>query len=107
MEADMLQRRDFLSGLGRAGIAAAATAISSASWAQRPTHPIARPGAALLQGRFNPGVSSGAVPGIYVVVAVDPKAETLHLRDEGGRTGVVRVKEDLFDIATLKPGDEV
>lgn len=110
----MLQRRTFASGLARAGIAAAAIGSAFSAWAQRPTHPIARPprpqpGQPLIPGRFNPegGVASGALPGVYVVVGVDTKAETLKLRDEGGRTDVVRVNEGVFDLESLKPGDEV
>lgn len=102
-ETDMLQRRTFVTGLGLAGIAACA-------WAQRPAHPIARPPRPGRQvpGRFNTGgVASGALPGLYVVVGVDAKAPGLQLRDDSGRTGLVYVNEDLFDLETLKAGDEV
>jgi len=47
------------------------------------------------------------MPGVFVVVAVDAQAETLRLRDEGGRTGIVHVNADMFDLESLKPGDEV
>ena len=62
-----------------------------------------------MPGRFNPsgGVASGPLPGVYVVVAVDTRAETLQLRDESGRTGIVHVNADMFDLESLKPGDEV
>ena len=62
-----------------------------------------------MPGRFNPGggVASGPLPGVYVVVGVDTKAATLQLRDEGGRIALVHVNEDMFDLASLKPGDEV
>jgi len=101
----MLKRRTFTSGL------AAGALCATSALAQRPTNPIARPirprlDRPLVAGRFDP-VAGGALPGVYVVVAVDARAETLTLRDEGGRTGVVHVNDDLFDIDTLKPGDEV
>ena len=62
-----------------------------------------------MPGRFNPGagVASGPLPGVYSVDAVDTKADTLRLRDDGGRVGVLHVNGDLFDLETLKPGDEV
>ena len=52
-------------------------------------------------------MASGALPGVYVVVGVDARADTLQLRDEGGRTAVVHVKDHVLDLASLKPGDEV
>jgi hypothetical protein len=105
----MLQRRTFVSGLG-----AAALWVGSCARAQRPAQPIARPpgmrpGGPLGPGRFDSqgGVASGALPGVYVVVSVDARAETLQLRDEGGRTGVVHVNDRVLDLASLKAGDEV
>jgi len=107
----MLQRRTFLSELGRAAVVLAAASTVPAAWAQRPTHPIARPprpAGPLLPGRFAAdGVASGTVPGVYVVVDVDAKADTLRLRDQGGRTGLVHVNADMFELESLKPGDEV
>ena len=110
----MQQRRKFVSGLGRAGLAAAAIWFIPHARAQRPAQPIARPpgqrpGGPLAPGRFEAqgGVASGAIPGVYVVVAVDPKAETLQLRDGGGRTSVVHVNDHVLDLESLKPGDEV
>jgi hypothetical protein len=100
----VLQRRIFVFVIG---------VLGSSAWAQRPSQPIARPpqqrlGGALVRGRFDTaGVASGALPGVYVVIAVDAKAETLQLRDEAGRTGLLHVNEDLFDLDTVKPGDEV
>ena len=110
----MLQRRTFVSGLARAGIGAAAVWIVSSARAQHPVQPIARPpglrpGGPLGPGRFDSkgGVASGALPGVYVVVGVDARADTLQLRDEGGRTGVVHVNDHVLDLESLKPGDEV
>ena len=89
-------------------------ALTASTWAQRPARPIARPPGQrpdrpLMPGRFHPsdGVASGPMPGLFVVVAVDTQGETLQLRDEGGRTGTVHVNADMFDLESLKPGDEV
>ena len=110
----MLQRRTLLSGLCSAGISVTGIGIAFNAWAQRPAHPIARPppqrpDRPLVPGRFNPsdGVASGPLPGVFRVVAVDTQAETLQLRDEGGRIGIVHVNADMFDLESLKPGDEV
>ena len=105
----MLQRRTIL----LLAIAPAVAGTLPAARAQRPSQPIARPpgqraAGALVAGRFHPGgVASGALPGIYVVVAVDTGADTLQLRDADGRTGAVSVSSTVFDLATLQPGDEV
>ncbi|MCG2594432.1 hypothetical protein LZ009_16770 [Ramlibacter sp. XY19] len=97
----MLQRRIFLSTLAMLGTVGA--------WAQRPAHPIARPIRPLAPGRFDwrDGVAGGAMPGIYTVVSVDSGDETLQLRDQEGRTGLVHVDGDIFDFDEVKAGDEV
>ncbi|MEZ0307962.1 MAG: hypothetical protein ACAH21_08545 [Ramlibacter sp.] len=108
----MLQRRTFISGLSRAGIAAAFWFVAGAR-AQVPTRPIARPPGmrpgGLVPGRFGAdgGVASGALPGVYVVVSVDVKSDLVRLRDEGGRIDVVHVNDRMLDLESLKPGDEV
>jgi len=106
----MLQRRSFVFGVVSTGLAAVATGAR----AQRPAQPIARPpgqraAGALVKGRFDAGegIATGAAPGVYVVVSVDTQADTLQLRDETGRTGLVHVNGDTIDLASLKPGDEV
>ena len=106
----MMQRRNFLSGLGRAGVAGA-MASTFGAWAQRPAHPIARPprpGGPVLPGRFAPegGVAGGTAPGMYVVVSVDSMGGMLRLSD-GSRTADVKVDENMIDLDTLKPGDQV
>jgi hypothetical protein len=60
-------------------------------------------------GRFDPGGGGapGPVPGVYITVAIDTRAETLQLRDESGRTRIAHVNPKLFDLESLKPGDEV
>jgi hypothetical protein len=110
----MLQRRSFVSG-GLTAVAAAALAtLAPHARAQRPVQPIARPpgqrlAGALVAGRFDASgaTDTGASPGVYVVVAVDTRADLLQLRDEDGRTGSVHVNEHTFDLDSLKPGDEV
>jgi hypothetical protein len=102
----MLQRRRFVA----TGIAAVVAGVAPVVRAQRATQPIARPpGQRLVAGRFDPdgGIATGAYPGIYVVVSVDTMANTLQLRDEGGRTGLVHVNDDIFDLEAIKAGDEV
>lgn len=106
----MQQRRTFLSGLVHACLVGAFIGRVPGAYAQRATQPIARPrpNRPLLPGRFSTGgVASGTLPGLYVVTGVDTKAGTLQLRDQGGSTGTVQVNEDLFDLDSLKPGDEV
>ena len=110
----MLQRRNFLSGLGTAALAAVVLGIVPGARAQRPSNPIARPpgqrlAGALVAGRFDAsgGVAKGASPGVYAVVAVDTQAEALQLRDGDGRTALVYVNGDSFDLDSVKPGDEV
>jgi hypothetical protein len=110
----MQRRRLFLSELIRLGSAAAAFGtLATAAWAQRPAQPIARPpqgpNRPLLPGRFNAdsGVASGADPGVFTVVDVDLDDHTLRLRDESSRVGLVHVKPELFDLASLRPGDQV
>lgn len=103
-----MQRRSLLSVLaclcvGATGLAAPARH----AWAQRVTNPIARPGRALVAGRFHRGVAAGAMPGLFTVVAVDARTDTIQLKDEEGRSGTVHVKPDLFDIETLQAGDSV
>ena len=87
-------------------------ALAVDTWAQRPSNPIVRPppNRPWLPGRFGAdsgGVGSGQLPGIFTVVAVHANAHNVQLRDEGGRTDLVHVKPHLFDLASLRPGDQV
>ena len=108
-----MDRRTFQSWLLDAALGAVVIGPASSAWAQRPAQPIARPPGQrpgrLTPGRFDAGdgVASGALPGVFVVVAVDAQDETLQLRDGAGRTGLVHVNADMFDLESLKPGDEV
>lgn len=112
----MQRRRLFLSELCRVGFAAiGSAALTGDAWAQRPTQPIARPpgqppNRPWLPGRFGAdsgGVASGQLPGVFTVVAVHASAHNIRLRDEGGRTAEVHVKPHLFDLSSLRPGDQV
>jgi hypothetical protein len=111
----MLQRRVLLAQLGSLGASELGVcALAASAWAQRPAQPIARPprpNRPLVPGRLGArdsgGVAAGPLPGVFVVVAVDSRAGTLQLRDEGGRTGVVHVDPELFDLESLKAGDKV
>jgi len=95
----MLQRRIFLSLLGMG---------AGGAWAQRVANPIARPIRPWVAGRFNrDGVAGGAIPGVYTVLGVDKGDDTLQLRDQDGRTGLVHVDGDMFDLDQFKAGDEV
>ena len=109
-----MQRRTFLSRVAHAGLAALALGSASGARAQRPAHPIAgppgqRPNRPLVPGRFSPddGIARGPQPGVFVVAAVDLQDETLRLRDSTGRTGIVHVNADMFDLESVEPGDEV
>jgi hypothetical protein len=113
MEAGM-KRRSLLCRLAAAGLGAAAMGLAPGARAQRPANPIARPpgqrpNRPLAPGRFasSDGVASGPLPGVFVVVAVDKQDETLQLRDGTGRTGIVHVNADMFDLESLQAGDEV
>lgn len=107
-------RRTALTTIALAALAAAAP--QSAPRAQRPAHPIARPpgwsGGPLRPGRLPPWTTGGvasaaALPGTFTVVSVNRMQNMLKLRDDGGRNADVFVRPDLYDLSTLKPGDEV
>ncbi len=54
------------------------------------------------------GLNYAPKPAVYVVVAVDAEARTLHLRRVAdGRTGRVAVAAEVYDVSTLKPGDKI
>ncbi|MCA3217540.1 MAG: hypothetical protein ING59_03070 [Burkholderiales bacterium] len=97
---------------------AALGGLGNVAWAQRPANPIARPprpsrpdrpDRPIAPGRFYPldggGVAQAPVPGMFTVVAVDSRGNTLQLRDYGGRSGTVLVAPDLIDLDCIKPGD--
>jgi hypothetical protein len=84
--------------------------------AQRPAHPIARPRPPRpdqlpAPGRIywvdGAGVAQAPAPGLFTVVAVDTRANTVQLLDDGGRSGTVLVDRDIFDLGALQAGDQV
>ena len=46
-------------------------------------------------------------PGVFIVGAVNERDSLLQLRDQDGRTAEVYVSPRMFDLATLRAGDEV
>lgn len=108
-----LQRRTLLGGLGGASLAAALALPLGSARAQRVTNPIARPGrvaGAVALGRFRDrgqGVAGGPAPGLFTVVAVDKMNNVVQLRDDVGTTEAVHVEPDVFDVDSLKAGDQV
>lgn len=93
----------------------ASSLAATRSLAQRPAHPIVRPrpprpDGPVLPGRFprdSTGGTSGQMPGVFIVRGVNDRNNTLQLGDADGRTEEVLVEPDIFDITTLKSGDEV
>ncbi len=80
--------------------------------AQRPSLPgyrplPGRPGRPLQPGRFYGGMNYGPAPGVFIVGAVNERDSLLQLRDQDGRTAEVYVSPRMFDLATLRAGDEV
>jgi hypothetical protein len=82
----------------------AMTASATAAFGQRVTQPIYRP----RPGRLDPsGVNYGSAPGVFTVVSVSARDNTLRLRDADGNTADVYVSERLLDVETLSAGDVV
>ena len=46
-------------------------------------------------------------PAVYSVTSVDAKGRTVRLRAQDGRTGVVHVAENVYDLSKLKAGDKI
>ena len=61
-------------------------------------------GAQRMQGG---GINYAPQPAVYAVTLVDPKAGTVRLRAEDGRTGLVQVAKGVYDLSKLKPGDKI
>lgn len=106
-----VNRRMALSAVAMGALALLAAA--PAARAQRPAQPIYRPGWSgrpLQPGRLQPYAGAGVAgpaPGTFTVVSINRSQSLLRLRDDGGRTADVYVRPDLYDLATLRPGDEV
>jgi hypothetical protein len=53
------------------------------------------------------GLNYAPLPAIYAVVSMDRDARKVRLRAADGRTGDVYFPEGVFDLSTLKPGDQI
>lgn len=106
-----MNRRSFLAAAGGLGLMALPLA---SVFAQRPSQPIARPGRPgrpglpVRPGRFyEGGMNYAPAAGVYKVEAVDTRENILRLSDGDGRSADVYVNPRMFDLSTLKPGDQV
>lgn len=101
-----MDRRTFLSSLWLATLAA-----PHAVRAQRPTHPIARPGRPGLPMRpgrlYEGGTNYAPAAGVFKVEAVNTRENIIRLGDGEGRSADVYVNPRMFDLSTLKAGDQV
>ena len=110
---DWMNRRAAAFRLLREVLSIALTASATAALGQRVTQPIYRPRPGLPDlplrpGRLDPGgVNYGSAPGVFTVVSVSARDNTLRLRDENGNAADVYVNERLFDVETLSAGDVV
>lgn len=107
-----MDRRTSLSHLVALTLTPLILAASELALAQRPAGPgyrplPGRPGRPLQPGRFYGGMNYGAAPGVFTVSAVNTRDSLLQLRDQDARTAEVYVSPRLFDLATLRVGDEV
>ena len=46
-------------------------------------------------------------PAVYAVISVDAKGHAVRLRAQDGRTGVVQVADNVYDLSKLKAGDKI
>ena len=53
------------------------------------------------------GLNYAPLPAIYAVVSMDRDDRMVRLRAADGRTGDVFFPEGVFDLSTLKPGDQI
>ena len=112
-----MRRRDVLADWARAGFGIVTLGLlAPASLAQRPAHPInrprpPRPDRPAVPGRFYPeaagAVAAAPQAGMFTVQAVNARANTVQLRDDGGRSAEVYVEPGFFDLGTLQAGDQV
>ncbi len=61
----------------------------------------------LAQRMVGGGLNYAPRPAVYGVVAFNRESRMVRLRAADGRTGDVYFPEGVFDLATLKPGDQV
>lgn len=53
------------------------------------------------------GINYAPQPAVYSVISIDAASRAVRLRATDGRTGVVYVAEDIYDLSKLKPGDKI
>jgi hypothetical protein len=96
-----MNRRTFLALLGPLA------ALAGSVRAQRPPR-VGRPGQPLRPGRFyESGMNYAPAAGVFKVDKVDTRENILRLSDGDGRSADVYVNPRMFDLSTLKPGDQV
>lgn len=107
-----MKRRSLLASLGLLGLLGVSS--PGASLAQRPAQPIGRPGRPGLPGQplrpgrfYEGGVNYAPAAGVFKVEAVNTRDNILRLSGDNGRSGDVYVNPRMFDLSTLKPGDQV
>ncbi len=59
------------------------------------------------QGGNGGGINYAPRPAIYSVLSIDSSGHKVQLRAADGRTGVVYVGEETYDLSKLKPGDKI
>lgn len=108
-----MKRRNALVTFAHGCLVLVSTLAASSSPAQRVSNPIVRPGGPggpLGPGRLprdSDGVNRAQLPGVFVVLAVNDREDTVRISDDQGQTADVYVRPDVFDISKLKPGDRV
>ena len=108
-----MNRRNAAFWLLQGVLSIALTASATAALGQRVTQPIYRPRPGgpdlpLRPGRLDPsGVNYGSAPGVFTVVSISARDNTLRLRDADGNAAEVYVDERLLDVETLSAGDVV
>ena len=61
----------------------------------------------LAQRMVGGGLNYAPRPAVYAVVSLNPDARMVRLRAADGRTGDVFFPEGVFDLSTLKAGDQI
>lgn len=111
-----MERRAVVVKLLRSALTLGLAAPFATALGQRVTQPIyrprpgrsVRPGLPLRPGRFDTGgVNYGAAPGIFTVVSINARDNSVRLRDDEGNAADVTVNERVVDVETLKVGDVV
>ena len=61
----------------------------------------------LAQRMVGGGLNYAPVPAVYAVISINKDARMVRLRAADGRTGDVFFPEGVFDLSTLKSGDQI